>query len=135
LDHHNGPCSAEENQARIARLAVGVSLMLWLATAAVLLFAAAPRQCPGWHLDDASSTSLWALWVVWGGLANAFGSFIVLRWDWATQKAIEAESDYHWLPIPAAYILVRMCLAACLAAQLPLFFLLTKCTPLVGPGG
>src|SRR5689334_24120291 len=102
VEQSQPPDFDRDNWTVVARIAVVASLLLWLGMGAILSFAAAPQQCPGWHLEDASSTSLWALWLFWGGPLNALGCFIVLRWDWAIQKSIEIENDHHWLPIPMA---------------------------------
>jgi hypothetical protein len=119
----------------VARIAVAVSTALWIAMAAVLTLFPPPRQCPTWHLNDAHSTSLWQLLFFWGAPLNLFGCFIVLRWNWVIQKGLERETDLNSPQIPATHILVRMCVANSVVSQLPLFFLLTKCTPMLGPGG
>jgi hypothetical protein len=124
-----------DNWVKVARIAVAISAALWTAMAAVLMFAAAPNQCPSGHLKDAHSTSLWLLLFLWGGPLNIFGCFIVLRWNWAIQKSIERETDFRSPQVPVTHVLVRMCVANSVVSQLPLFFLLTKCTPMLGPGG
>jgi hypothetical protein len=76
-----------------------------------------------------------AAFVSLGGPLNIFGCFIVLRWNWAIQKSIERETDFRSPQVPVTHVLVRMCVANSVVSQLPLFFLLTKCTPMLGPGG
>jgi hypothetical protein len=124
-----------DNWVKVARIAVAASAALWIAMAVVLMLFAPPRQCPNWHLNDAHSTSLWQFLLFWGAPLNLFGCFIVLRWNWVIQKGLERETDMNSPQMPATHILVRMCVTNSVVSQVPLFFLLSKCTPMLGPGG
>jgi hypothetical protein len=119
----------------IARLAVAVSALLWITMAMILLLAAPPDQCPGWHLKDAHSSSLWEPLLLLGMPFNAFGCLIALRWNWFVKQAIDREPDSNAPRIPATHLVVRLCVMNSVVCQFPLFLLLTKCTPALGPGG
>ena len=107
---------------KVCRLAVALALLLSATTAAVLLIFNPPTQCPGWHLRDGASTSLRVFLAGWTAPLLAYNYAIVLRWDWFVRKFAEGNST-----MPAEYILTRMCVLGCVASQVPLFFIITKC--------
>jgi len=122
----------QDGWVRAARISVAISALLWLIMAGVLLMADAPSQCPGWHLKTEHETSLWVSLLTLGGTLNLFGCLIAIRWNWIIEDAISRTSKWEG---PAAYVLARLLIVNSVAAQWPLFLLLTKCTPLLGPGG
>jgi hypothetical protein len=77
---------------KLARTVILIALLLSAMTAAVLLLIDPPIACPGWHLRDATSTSLWLLMALWTAPSLAIHCFIVVRWDWFLRRM--AESDY-----------------------------------------
>ena len=123
---------AEDRWVRTAKTLTAVSALLWLIMFGVLLLADAPRQCPGWHLKDRHETSLWELLFAVGGTLNLFGCVISLKWESVIEESLKRSAAWD---LPAAYILTRMLVMNSVVAQWPLFMLLTKCTPLLGPGG
>ena len=102
---------------KLARAATLIALLLSAMTAAILLLIDPPVACPGWHLRDASSTSLWLLLAMWAAPILAFHCFIVVRWDWFLRKM--AEQDYSAV-VPTEYVLIRMCIVGAVASQFPL---------------
>jgi len=93
---------------KVCRLAITLALLLSAATASVLLIFNPPKQCPGWHLRDGASTSLWLFLAGWTAPVLAYNCAIVLRWDWFVRKFVESDST-----MPAEYILTRMCVLGC----------------------
>ena len=110
---------------RICRLAVACCVLLSVILVAVLLLVDPPRQCPGWHLPDRRSTSLW-LPLLWSMLVLAGLLFMIIRWDWLIEKAI-ASVD-HPRTTPVTYTLVATVLGGCAMSQLPWALLLTRCS-------
>ena len=104
----------------LARTAILIALLLSAMTVAVLLLFHPPVACPGWHLRDSSSTSLWLLLALWTGPILAFNCFIVARWDWCLRKMAERDSS---LLVPNEHILARMCVVGAVASQFPLLLL------------
>ena len=102
---------------KLARTAILIALLLSAMTVAVLLLIDPPVACPGWHLRDASSTSLWLALAVWTAPILAFNCFIVVCWDWFLQMMIK--SDYSAV-VPTEYVLIRMCILGAAASQFPL---------------
>lgn len=127
--------SEQDKWVKLARAVVALSVLVWIVMVAILLLAPSPSQCPDWHLKNAHSTSLWILLLGLGGPLNAFGCLIAVRWNQPVQRVTRNEADTHSLAMPAPYFLVRLSVLNSVVAQIPLFFLLTKCTPFLGPGG
>ena len=101
------------------RIAVFVGLFLTAGTATILLFVDPPLACPGWYLRGSSHS----LWVEFATTAPflAIACFIVLRWDWHLQRAIEADEQ---VMMPAHYVLTAICIVGAAVAQLPLLFII-----------
>jgi hypothetical protein len=106
---------------KVGVAAVATGALLWLATAAILLLAPAPYQCPDWSLRHGSS--LWETLWFWGFPINATGCWLAVRWKWFIQKVIESDS----LEMPATHAFARLCVMNSVAAELPLVLLLSTC--------
>jgi len=88
---------------RTVRMAVVTSVFLSVILVAVLLFFVPPKQCPQWHLPDQLSTSLWLPIFMLTVPVLVGLIFVVVRWRWVVQKAIESV-DYP-TTMPISYIL------------------------------
>jgi hypothetical protein len=104
---------------KLARTAILIALLLSAMTATVPLLIDPPVACPGWHLRDVSSTSLWQLLAIGTAPILAFPCFIVVRWDWCLRMM--AKTDYSAV-VPIEYVLISMCIVGAVASQVPLLF-------------
>ena len=107
---------------KVTQIAVAISAVLWLAMAAVLLFAPDPIQCPGWRLRHGQS--LWELLFFWGLPINAFACLTAISPNSVIQQA--TKSDYFTGMSPTHFF-ICLCVIESAAAQFPLFLLLTNC--------
>jgi hypothetical protein len=120
---------------KVARLVVAASLVLSVATVAILLIADPPKQCPNWHLKNTNLSSLWEAFVMLTVPLNIFGCFIAVRWNWVVRRAVESEGRQtgalfgHMAPppVPISDMMVKMCIMNSVASQFPLFLLVTQC--------
>jgi hypothetical protein len=110
---------------KIARFAVVACVLLSVVTAAILLFVAPPKQCPNWYLPDRASTPLWGMFLLWTLPLLIVQVFMIVRWNWAVQKAIES-ADYP-TTTPVTYILVMTVLGGCGMSQVPFVLLVSRC--------
>ena len=110
---------------RLARLAVAASVVLQLILVAVLLFVEPPKQCPNWHLADKRLTPLWLPLFMFTVPLIAALIFMVVRWNWLIQKAIESV-DYP-TTTPVSYILVITVMWGCVMSLLPWALIVSKC--------
>jgi hypothetical protein len=113
------------NWFNVAKCALAASVVLAAAMTAVLLIFDPPAQCPDWRFGKTHATSLWEMLALWTMPVLVFNCFIVLRWNWFARKAAETARP---MAAPVTYIMTRMCLLGAVAAQVPLFFLITECT-------
>jgi hypothetical protein len=118
-----------DNWYRTVRLAVVTSVFLSVILVAVLLFFEPPKQWPQWHLPDQHSTSLWLPIFMLTVPLLAGLIFVVVRWRWVVQKAIESVDYPTTMPIP--YFVCVSVLSFCGFSQLAWIILVTKC--LSGP--
>jgi hypothetical protein len=101
---------------KVARLAVAASLMLSAVTVVILLVVTPSNQCPGWHLKNAHSTSLWDDVVMLTAPLNILSCFIAVRWNWLARRVIESMDRPggmlfgHMTPpaIPATHVMIHM---------------------------
>ncbi|HEX3116673.1 MAG TPA: hypothetical protein VHQ48_14425 [Bradyrhizobium sp.] len=110
---------------RAAGIAVLASVLLSAVLVAVLLFVEPPRQCPNWHYADRRSTSLWLPFLVLTVPLLAALVFMVIRWKWFVQKAIES-TDYP-TTMPVTYTLIVTVLFGCGLSQFPWALLAAHC--------
>jgi len=110
----------------MARLAVLASVILAVATVAILVFVPPPGLCPNWHLPDRASTPLWTMLASLTVPLLVFQAVIIIRWNWVVQKMIDETADYP-TTAPVTYILVSMVLMASVTSQIPLVFLVSRC--------
>ena len=110
---------------KMARSAVVIAVVLAVATLAVLLLVRPPNQCPQWHLPDRAHTPLLQMFCFWTMPTLAYAGFLVVRWNWVVQKAIDSV-DYPTMA-PVTYMLTMMVLMGCVASQVPLAFLVSRC--------
>lgn len=103
----------------LARTAILIALLVSAGTAAILLLSNPPPACPDWHLQNASSTSIWLMLASWTAPLIAIPCFIVIRWNWFLQKAAEGSGS---VLLPAEFVLTRMCVVCAVVSQLPLLF-------------
>ena len=109
---------------RVAQFAVGASVVLAVAFAALLLFGEPPKQCPNWHLPNARSSSLWVPFFLCMGLILPALIVMIARWEWIVGKAIEV--DYPTMT-PVPYRLLIIVLMGCSASQFPWTVLVSNC--------
>jgi hypothetical protein len=55
--------------------------------AGILLFVPPPNQCPEWQLPDRAHTPLLPMFLFWTVTMIAMLVFLIVRWNWAVQKA------------------------------------------------
>jgi hypothetical protein len=126
------------NWVKMARFAAAAGTLLSTVTAAILLAADPPKQCPNWHFSDEHSTALWEMWATFVLFLLAPACFIAFRWNWVARQAAKHQRRKMLFerlfgpmtppPIPVTYFMVILCVVASLLSQLPLFALITQCT-------
>ena len=109
----------------LARLAIAACVLLAIVFVALLLFGAAPRRCPAWHLPDPRATSLWPPFFMSTLPLVIALTVIGFAWRWIVRKAIES-TDYP-TPVPIPYTLVATVLFGCAMAQFPWALLIANC--------
>ena len=109
----------------LARLTVLAGVLLSMIFAAILLFIEPPKRCPGWHLVDERTSSLWLPFFMFTIPVLTGLSFAVIRWKWLVQKTIMDTNDATTVPVP--YTLVATVLIGCAFSQFPWLLLLTHC--------
>jgi hypothetical protein len=123
---------------KMARFAAAASVVLLAGMVAILQMFDPPNQCPGWHLKDMHSTSLWTFLAMWTTPLVVINCFIAVRWNWVARRAALRLTDEK-VPtlffgpitppaIPVTYFMVRMCIWMSLLSQLPLIFVVEECT-------